>query len=71
MEAARWLADRGFGRAHVPVEGKRPERPEQRKHRSLTPLDQRKESVAYRHLRGEGPVESGDERVEDRRQSPM
>jgi hypothetical protein len=28
MEAARWLADRGFGRAHVPVEAKQPEEPE-------------------------------------------
>jgi hypothetical protein len=28
MEAARWLAARGFGRAHVPVEAKQPEQPE-------------------------------------------
>ena len=29
MEAGRWLADRGFGRAHVPVDAKQPEEPEQ------------------------------------------
>jgi len=29
MEAARWLADRGFGRAHVPLELKEPEGPAQ------------------------------------------
>jgi hypothetical protein len=28
MEAAGWLADRGFGRAHVPVEAKQAEQPE-------------------------------------------
>jgi hypothetical protein len=28
MEAARWLADRGFGRSHVPVEVKQSEEPE-------------------------------------------
>ena len=28
MEAARWLADRGFGRSHVPVEVKQPEQEE-------------------------------------------
>lgn len=29
MQAANWLADRGFGRAHVPVDVKEPEKPAQ------------------------------------------
>ena len=28
MEAARWLADRGFGRSHVPVEVRQPKQEE-------------------------------------------